>query len=196
MNDFFPENFYHIYNRGNNRERIFFKDENYRFFLQKFDDYLRNFLDIYAFCLMPNHFHFLVKLKTDLPGFENLEGVKNHRNPVSQGFSNLFNSYSEAINKQEQRTGSLFQKNFKKKLIKDESSLLRIICYIHRNPVHHNYTDDFENYKWSSYKILVSDKVTKFKRNVILDMFRGRDGFIDIHRSQIENFKKFTELEN
>ena len=58
-----PGNFYHIYNRGNNKENIFFEEKNYYYFLKKFDEYLSAFSDVYAYCLMPNHFHFLIKIK-------------------------------------------------------------------------------------------------------------------------------------
>jgi len=56
--------FYHIYNQGNNGENLFYNDNNYIYFLQKLDHYLSDFVDLYAFCLMPNHFHLLIKIKT------------------------------------------------------------------------------------------------------------------------------------
>jgi len=71
--------FYHVFNRSNNKEKIFYNDDNYRFFLQKFDKYLSEYLEVYVFCLLPTHFHFLVKVKgsKDLVGFENLQGLIN-----------------------------------------------------------------------------------------------------------------------
>ncbi|MGH2575336.1 MAG: transposase, partial [Ignavibacteria bacterium] len=66
--DFIPGYYYHIYNRGNNREIIFYMDDNYKYFLKRFDKYLSIHLDVLAFCLLPNHFHFLVKVKENLPG--------------------------------------------------------------------------------------------------------------------------------
>ena len=129
--------FYHVYNRGNNREQIFFNRENYRYFLVKFAEYLCGVLDVYAYCLLPNHFHFLVRIKENLAGLEDLQGLGTERCPVSQQFSNFFNAYAKAINKQENRTGSLFQRNFKHILIDKEAYLYQVIYYIHRNPVHH-----------------------------------------------------------
>jgi hypothetical protein len=55
--------FYHIYNRGNNRGNLFYNEGNYEFFLRKYDEYLSEFIDTYAFCLLPNHFHFLIGVK-------------------------------------------------------------------------------------------------------------------------------------
>ena len=71
--------FYHVFNRSNNKEKIFYNDNNYKFFLRKFDKYLSEYLEVYAFCLLPTHFHFLVKVKgsKDLVGFENLQGLIN-----------------------------------------------------------------------------------------------------------------------
>jgi len=59
----FEGNFYHIYNRGNNRENIFFEENNYYYFLEKYDKYLTNYLETFAYCLLPNHFHLLVRVK-------------------------------------------------------------------------------------------------------------------------------------
>lgn len=94
-----PGYFYHVYNRGNNRENLFYKPDNYVYFLQKYDFYLNDYLETYAFCLLPNHFHLLIKVKKrkDLPNPADLEGL------ISRKFSNFFNCYAKAINKQQKR---------------------------------------------------------------------------------------------
>ena len=82
----YPGEYFHIFNRGNNRENVFYKPENSAYFLKKHTKYLLPILDTYAYCLLPNHFHLLVRVKnveqilgdggnTDLPGFKNLEGL-------------------------------------------------------------------------------------------------------------------------
>jgi len=116
---FYPETFYHIYNRGIDTGNLFFNKDNYNYFMHKYEFYLKDFIDLYAYCLLPNHFHFLIKVKSEgsiknLPGFQNLEGF-NCSKLISKAFSNLFNSYAKAVNKQQKRKGSLFQKNFRKK---------------------------------------------------------------------------------
>jgi len=81
-----PEAFYHIYNRANGNENIFFKDENYLFFLKKYKEYISPICNTYCYCLMPNHFHFLIEIKNeeelksyfknkDITGFQNLSGL-------------------------------------------------------------------------------------------------------------------------
>ncbi|MCK4661574.1 MAG: transposase [Bacteroidales bacterium] len=59
------EKYYHIYNRGNNGDNLFYKKSNYEYFFKKFDEYLSDFLIVHAFCLLPNHFHLLVEIKSD-----------------------------------------------------------------------------------------------------------------------------------
>jgi len=194
----YPGKFYHIYNRGINKELIFFNNSNYVHFLNRFDYYLAKFIDVYVYRLLPNHFHFLVKVKKEddiknLPGFENLEGFYSSiNNPISKAFSNFFNAYVKAVNKQQNRYGSLFQKNYKRKLIDKDDYLTRIIYYIHLNPVIHNITDIFENYKFSSYRSMIMNKNTRLKRKEILMLFNGKENFIRFHRSRL---KEKMELE-
>lgn len=83
-----PDCVYHVYNRANGHERIFLSDENYRYFLAQYGKYVGPYTDLFAYCLMPNHFHFLIRIKgekefeaafkaknPDLPGFQNLAGL-------------------------------------------------------------------------------------------------------------------------
>ncbi|MDQ7032998.1 MAG: hypothetical protein Q9M37_09850 [Desulfonauticus sp.] len=141
-----PGHFYHVFNRGNNRENLFYKAENYIYFLKKYDQYLNDYLETYGFCLLPNHFHLLVRVKElrDLPGFKNPEGFPPDARKglpglqdlegllptlVSKQFSKFFNAYAKTINKQQNRVGSLFQKNFKRIPIENRKYLSNLIYY-------------------------------------------------------------------
>src|SRR5690625_3170448 len=98
--DFLEETyFYHIFNRGNNKQPIFLEDANYFYFLKLVKKHILPIADIYSYCLLNNHFHLLVKIKEEC-----------EKNP-SQSFSNLFNAYSKAFNKRYKRTGSLDRKS-------------------------------------------------------------------------------------
>jgi len=125
-----PDNIYHIYNRGNNKQKIFFTKKNYLFFLQKVKAELKPFSDIICYCLMPNHFHFM------LSTFNNFDEEK-----FNNGYRILLSSYTKAINVQENRTGSLFQQNSKAKcltaLSNYKSNNYGLVCfnYIHQNPL-------------------------------------------------------------
>ena len=115
-----PGVFYHIYNRGNNGEDLFREQRNYPYFLKLYEKYVTPVADTYAYCLLKNHFHFLVRIKTD--GEIASNNIKSGRlddpsritklNNPSKNFSNLFNAYTKAINKGYNRTGSLFERPF------------------------------------------------------------------------------------
>ena len=106
--------YYHIYNRGNNKENLFYSKKDYLSFLDKYSKYLNDFLDTFAYCLLPNHFHFFVRVKKD---HIILEGKNLF---TSKQFQKLFISHAHAINKQFKRKGSLFQKPFKRLPIESE----------------------------------------------------------------------------
>ena len=104
-----PEQFYHLYNRAVGSEKLFLNEENYRFFLSKINTYIPAVTTIYAYCLLPNHFHFFVKIKTQKEILELYETKKNKlmlQNDtvvmsefIMQQFSNCFNSYAKSFNK-------------------------------------------------------------------------------------------------
>jgi putative transposase len=103
-----PGMYYHIYNRGNNRENIFIEDRNYSYFLMLFSRHLSPLMHLYAFCLMRNHFHLLVRIRE---GDEKGQLQVKQRNP-SRAFANMFDAYTKSINKAYQRCGALFQRPF------------------------------------------------------------------------------------
>ncbi|UMB59725.1 transposase [Lutibacter sp. A80] len=180
---FQPSNFYHLYNRGNNKECIFKNDENYIYFLALVKKYLLPICDIYSYCLLPNHFHFIIRIK-DLETLP--EKIRNEKSKLHQPFSNLFNAYTKAINKQYKRTGSLFQEHLKRIKISDETYLYNLIVYVNTNSKHHSFSE-FENYKYSSYKSLISTKPTLLKRLIVIQLFNDIDNFKFVH-----NMKKLN----
>jgi putative transposase len=130
-------NFYHIYNRGNNRQNIFFERDNYLHFLHLTREHLvNNGVDILAYCLMPNHYHFLVYLRDD-----NLSAAM-HRLSVA---------YTKGINKRFNRSGSLFEGRFQSIHINDPDYLIHLSRYIHLNPVKAGFVDRAEEWEFSSY---------------------------------------------
>ena len=168
--DFLEETyFYHIFNRGNNKQVIFLEDDNYKYFLNLLGKHILPIADIYCYCLLNNHFHILVRIK------EKIE------NP-SQAFSNLFNAYSKAFNKKYNRTGNLFQRPFKRKRITEEKYLRQLILYIHLNPENHGIIDDFEHYRFSSYLSILSTKPTSLKRAEVIEIFDNIENFKLAHR--------------
>ena len=195
---FEKDHIYHIYNQGNNRQKIFFDRENYLFFLQKMNDYLLPYCDIMAWCLMPNHFHWMVYVReiiVEIPTENNLkasvsifsEGVtpsdtltkntltKNTQRTLNESIGLLLRSYTRAINKQENMSGSLFRKQFKAECLTQlngitpsfyNTSKATIInvhdpqkeypqaCfnYIHQNPVKAGLVKHPEDWEFSSFR--------------------------------------------
>lgn len=92
---------------------------------------------------------------------------------VSNQFRTLFMSYSKAVNKQMRRRGALFHRPFKRKVVSKHLYLKWLIWYIHRNPVHHGVQKDFRSYAWSSYRSLLSDRITRLARAEVLSWFEG-----------------------
>jgi REP element-mobilizing transposase RayT len=145
---------------------------------------------------MPNHFHFLVKIKSEEEitlffkeksennnqiGFENLSGL------ISKQFSNLFNSYAKALNKQQNRTGSLFQRGFKRKEINSDLYLKELVLYIHCNAVHHGFVHYFEDWKYTSYHNLKAGG-----NKVVIKWFDDLSNFVACHQDKNE----FNKIKN
>jgi putative transposase len=168
-----PGRVYHIYNRGNNRENIFREERNYRFFLERYAHHVGPVTDTFAYCLLRNHFHLLVRI---LP-----EAEWPDDRPPSQRFANLFNSYTKAINRACERTGSLFQKPVRRIEVGSERHSAALVCYIHRNPQMHGFTADFRSYPHSSYGALLGERPTRLARAEALSWFGGRAGFKEFH---------------
>lgn len=169
------DKFYHIYNRGINSENLFKETTNYEYFLSLYREHIDIIADTYSFCLMKNHFHLLVKIKSE----EELENFSKRH--ISQSFSNLYNAYTKAFNKKYHRHGALFERPFKRKLIKNENYLLNLIQYIHNNPVHHGFCENPIEYPWSSYLSCLSQKPTRLKREKVIELFEDIENFKYLH---------------
>ena len=113
---FIQNEYYHVYNRGNNKQKIFFSDANYIFFTQKIRAQLLPVSKIISYCLMPNHFHFII-MATDKSIEERASFGGKPMQEFSYRLGILLSSYSQAINKQNKTTGSLFQQKTKAKIL-------------------------------------------------------------------------------
>lgn len=191
--------FYHIYNRGNNKERLFYEQRNYVYFLRLWAHYIQPVAHTYAYALLGNHFHFLVKMKSLLAAPTPDRMQQPARCTLSQPFSNFFNAYAKSINKAYGRTGSLFQERFRRKYIAQGPPLRDLVLYIHNNPQIHGFTSDFKTWRHSSYHGLLGSAPTQLMREEVLQWFGGRTGFISFHEAypgvRFEK-KNFLELES
>ncbi|MCW9707590.1 transposase [Aliifodinibius sp. 1BSP15-2V2] len=152
------------------------------------------YLDVWAYCLIPNHFHFLVQIKNkkelsnaDLTGLQNLSGL------ISKKFSNFFNSYTKSVNKKYSRHGSLFQKPFKRVKVESKQYLQHLIHYIHHNPIHHHLAESYLDWKYSSYSAILTQHSTNIEKQKVLKLYQGRDNFISHHQT-MKNYNKISHL--
>jgi len=172
--------YYHIYNRGNNKEKLFLEHADYMYFLELFRKYIHDITNIYCYCLMPNHFHFLIRIRErgEIISYE--QSTK----PFPQSFSNYFNAYAKYFNIKYGRTGSLFQKSFMRKRVDNEIYLKYLIHYIHTNPVHHEICEDFRLYMYSSYNEILKGHPTILEREIVIDLFEDTDNYIFTHNKK------------
>ena len=230
-----PDQFYHIYNRGNGGQWIFYKEKNYPYFLEKYKAYMLEYWDTYAYCLLPNHFHLMIKVKSvgailgaakkdftkvsrqflkqfqpllkngeipsDLLNFQNLVNLTPEKYKqsfqakthsifkekllqwiVSERFRRFLLSYAKAINVQENRKGSLFQKLFRRKPVMHPAYLSQLVMYIHRNPVHHGKAIALADWVWTSYNSFVGKAITSLKRKEVLTWFGDVEEFLQCHQ--------------
>jgi putative transposase len=204
MVDYYPKLepgvYYHVYNRGNNRENLFYKPENYRYFFEKYDKYMTNVLDTYVYNLLPNHFHLVVRVKhrteiapalpaasggVNFPSLEDLESLSEGE-IVSELFRRFFMAYAKAINVQEKRVGSLFQKNFKRRPVVSEGHFTNLIYYVHANAQLHGICADFKNWPYSSYHSILSDQPTRLLRDTVLGYFNTKSEFEVYHQRYLD----------
>lgn len=173
---------YHIYTHANGKDLIFREEENYKYFLEKLTNYIIPIAEIYAYCLMPNHFHLLLR-------FKNLDQIvyENEHKYLMKQFSNLLNGYAKAYNKRYHRKGSLFLDYLKRKRVNDEKYLRKLLHYIHNNPVNHGFVEDINDWKYSSYYSYINlDKASKIERTEMMQYFETIKDFIEYHKSNVE----------
>lgn len=213
--DFYEDGIFHVYNRTNNKEPLFKTDENRLYFLRQYAKYLQPFLDTFCWCLLPNHFHFLVRVKSAeeikvyLNGLTGQQEVTpfQKRSPLLKPVEKLFltdkasmeelielewkrffTSYSMAFNKQHNRKGNLFHRPFKRVEVEKESHFTQAIVYIHANALRHKLCKDFTKYPWSSWPTMLSTSPTNLCRQEVLKWFGGLQPFIEAHFGMSEYY--------
>jgi putative transposase len=130
--------FYHVYNRGAHKVSLFREEDNYLFVLRNMKTYCRSLsLTPIAYCLLANHYHWLVRQDGEKPA-----GLLPQR---------VYNSYSKAYNKRYEHSGTLFEGRYRVKPVEAEVYLLHLCRYIHANPVIHGLVDQVGDWPYSNY---------------------------------------------
>ncbi len=204
--------FFHIYNRSVGKERLFLQDSDCDFFLEKWNQYLTRYLDTYAYCLMGNHFHFLVKIKQveeavlesvqkekTVAARKFLQGKIDFNAFLEDQFKRLFTSYARMLNNRLKRHGSVFQTRFKRVRVEQGTAVLEKICYIHHNPIHHGFHSVYHDWKYSSYDVYLSHQPTFLARQNGLQLFgvgAQRRRFTSYHQTFKQNWKKWDSKDD
>lgn len=177
-------NVYHIIMRGIDKQDIFYDDKDKTFFLYQLLEVKKKFdLQIYAYCLMYNHIHLVIRVQKDL---------------LSKSIQSLGIRYSQYFNKKYNRSGAFFEERFNSKCIEDKKYLLDVCRYVHRNPENAGFATT-ENYKWSSYNEYI--KKEKFiDKKVLLYYFNNDinqfiEFTINYKRDLLQQTREFLEYE-
>jgi len=184
---------YHIYNCGIDGCDLYVDDEDYNRFLSKFATYIEPIADTYAWSLLGNHFHVVVRIKkeSEIKTLEELgmfEVKTEQRTPEkkpdpTKQFSHLFNSYAQYFNYKYKRHGALFERPFKRKLIDNRAYFKRCLIYVHQNPVKHGFVERLSDYRYTSFNTILSEKATLLKKQKVLSLF---ENLTDFHLAHAE----------
>ncbi|MBN2663753.1 MAG: hypothetical protein JXR68_08905 [Bacteroidales bacterium] len=207
------EKYYHVFNRGNNYENLFLKTEHYEYFLKLYTIYIEPIAETFAWCLIKNHFHVLIRIKDEQNiGFLNSENAKkedleekwqvffpdepdkrfNQKPKPHRMFQHLFNAYARWFNIKTGRINSLFATDYERKLVDNPNYYRNLIVYINNNPVHHGFVEHPSEYPWSSYNTIVNKKQSLLKRNEVINFFDNINNFKYIHK-QKQNLEKIKD---
>lgn len=176
-----PTDYYHVMMRGNNRENIFTKDIEKRFFLNSLQsNQEEGLLEIAAYCIMDNHVHIVVKADiTNLP----------------KAIKSINTKFAFSFNQVHGRIGHVFQDRYKSEAITDDTYLLQVIRYIHNNPVKARMVQSQEDYNWSSYNEYTNENglIDRSQKEFIVGCFNDNlNKFVEFHKQK--NNDEFLEI--
>lgn len=203
---FLPEVYYHVYNRTNNKELLYRDDEDYLMFLELTRRYLSGWVDIFAYSLLPNHFHFAVKIKSNVAlvntcsSIEDRELTKVQRlflinaytdadfhTLITRRFLALFIAYADFFNLKYQRSGNLFYRPFKRVSVDSDGYRQWLVYYIHNNPRKHGVMADYRSYRWSSFPVLLTNAQSNLSRDILYEIFGTKENYVRYHELADEN---------
>lgn len=201
----FPEEIYHIYNRANGSEKVYLNENDYYHFLTKYKHYISPIVDTFAYCLLPNHFHLMVKIKSEIElmtyfktvypssRFTEVWDFREVGHAISHQFGRLFSSYTQSFNKLYNRKGALLIPNFKRKLVEDPHYNSKLLAYIHTNPIKHGLTDKIEDWEFSSYHAYTSSRKTNVSTQAMIDFFGSRNELVKFHEDYTTSLNEMND---
>ncbi|QGU94411.1 hypothetical protein GOM49_04205 [Clostridium bovifaecis] len=181
----------HVYQRGNNKEFIFAKDEDKSFFIHEIKEYNEKFdFEIFAFVIMSNHYHMIIKL---------------NNNPLDKIMLNINSKFARYYNKRNERTGHVFESRYQCKKVDSDAYLIWLLRYVHRNPIRAKMVEKLDDYKWSSHHFYKSNNKSLLNTEFILNMLssdklKARKRYLQIvstdrsYYDDGENYERIREL--
>ncbi|MFO8128876.1 MAG: hypothetical protein R6T99_03115 [Bacteroidales bacterium] len=172
----FSDSYYHIYNRAVRDNTLFYTESDMIIFLRKFRKFVMPYLNVLGFCLLPNHFHLIVKTvdSNDSQHFPSL---------ISEQFRKLFISHAVDINREEIREGTLFERPYRRIRIESENYLKYLLFYVHYNPEKHNIAYKFQDYRYSSYSLCFRKDQSIIDREFVSGLFNNDYGeYLEFHK--------------
>ncbi len=158
--------YYHLYNRGNNKESIFKEERNFYYFLDLYKKYIHPIADLYSYCLLPTHFHLLLMIKD----IDEIDEMYYEEKTLQMQFKRFLGTYTKAINQHYQRSGYLFESRYSRIPVIDDPHFFKLIAYIHQNPQNHGIVSDYKYWPFSSYySYLKKDRRSMLARKLFSD---------------------------
>ncbi len=192
--DFEPEGYYHIYNKSGTGIKLFKDDNDHKVFLERFERYLGGALNTYAYVLMSNHFHFLVKVKSinELLSFAKTQKTNKSNDFMSteidpnefiiDQFKRFLSSYTITYKNKYKHSGSVLMKRFKRIQSMSMEKNRYWLAYIHHNPIHHKYRKEYTEWTYCSYNAYLLTKETKTLKDEVLNQwFSSLEDFLQYH---------------
>lgn len=197
---------YHVYNKVVSGETFFKNERDYNSFLERYLKYFSPYFETFAYCLIPNHFHFLIRVKDNVDSFvakENTNAAKKYLNGeeplnffLEHQLSRMLSGVAIKYNKSNNRVGPLFKQGTKRVGLSTESRIIYQLCYIHHNPIHHKLTSNYEDWKYSSFHDYINEKPTHLSKEVLLKLMGGIDVFHSLHNDfKLENDENLFDEE-
>lgn len=183
-------NYYHIYNRCHSSLKLFYEPKDYKYFLSKTIDTIVPFVDLLAYTLIPNHFHFLIRPNEEIELFLN-KRYSSCDDFLTNQFRSLFIGHTKSVNNRLDRHGGLFCRPFRAIDVTDPDYLEHLFYYLHYNHVHHQMGKTLMDYPYSSYSELIAKVPTFLSRELVFELFGGREEFIKKHK---QNRNRFNDL--
>lgn len=195
-----PGKCYHLFNHAIGDDLLFRNDENFMFFLKKYAYHTTPICDTFSYALMPNHFHFAVKIKSIdicIAYFEKIKQTEFDSTKykladfLMERFSNLCNSYTKSYNKVYNRKGALFIDYMKRAEVDNDAYFCNLVNYIHFNAVFHGFCKNPLDWNWTSLHAFLAEKKTGIKKEDVLGIFGGTDKFLLAHAKMIKPLPEY-----